>query len=117
MTVGGGSQALASRADVAAKLEELKRARKREKQMIFRGRSAPLYNDHNEDAQVDRHEKAKVVISWHHVERSLGSTRSSISSQERQRLAAIYREFVVGRNGEMPSGQGGTEVGGRSSLM
>jgi peroxin-1 len=32
-------------------------------------------------------------------------------------LVGIYSVLVVGRNGEMPSGQGGTEVGGRSSLM
>lgn len=58
-----------------------------------------------------------VTIQWMHIEASLATTRSSISAHERRRLARIYREFIVGRNGEMPSGQGPTEVGGRSSLM
>lgn len=57
------------------------------------------------------------TIEWVHIERSLEQTRPSISREERSRLARIYREFVVGRNGEMPSGQGGSEIGGRSSLM
>lgn len=59
----------------------------------------------------------KVVIEWKHIEASLATTRSSIGADERRRLERIYREFVVGRNGEMPSGQGSTDVGGRSSLM
>ena len=57
------------------------------------------------------------IISWKHLEKSLRETRSSISKQEQQRLARIYREFVVGRNGDMQDGQGGTEIGGRTSLM
>ncbi|KAF1987799.1 AAA-domain-containing protein [Aulographum hederae CBS 113979] len=57
------------------------------------------------------------VIQWKHILASLGQTRASISSQERRRLEKIYREFVWGRSGEMPSGQGGSEVGGRTSLM
>ena len=61
--------------------------------------------------------KQEVVVTWADVERALATTRCSISEQERMRLGAIYREFVVGRNGEMPSGDGGREVGGRSSLM
>jgi peroxin-1 len=59
----------------------------------------------------------EVVIEWKHVESSLKSTRASISVDERRRLEAIYREFVVGRNGEMRSGEGNREVGGRTSLM
>ena len=58
-----------------------------------------------------------VTIRWPHLAASLATTRSSIGAAERARLARIYREFVVGRNGEMPSGEGPTEVGGRSSLM
>ena len=64
-----------------------------------------------------RRKQQEVTILWRHIEKSLASTRASISAEERRRLQGIYREFVVGRNGEMPSGQGGTEVGGRSSLM
>ncbi|KAF8428119.1 P-loop containing nucleoside triphosphate hydrolase protein [Tirmania nivea] len=58
-----------------------------------------------------------VVIKWKHIERSLKGTRSSISPEERRRLKGIYGEFVGSRNGEMKSGEGSTEVGGRSSLM
>ncbi len=58
-----------------------------------------------------------VVVAWAHVARALATTRPSIAEHERIRLGAIYREFVVGRNGEMPSGEGGREVGARSSLM
>lgn len=47
----------------------------------------------------------------------LPSIRSSISGDERKRLAAIYREFIVGRNGEMPNGDGGREISGRTSIM
>jgi len=60
---------------------------------------------------------AEVTISWSHVESSLQSTRPSISPEERKRLQGIYTEFIGQRNGEMPNGQGSTEVGGRSSLM
>lgn len=59
----------------------------------------------------------KVRIEWRHLQASMASTRKSISEQERRRLAGIYNEFLVGRNGEMPSGQGSLEVGGRVSLM
>ncbi len=40
----------------------------------------------------------------------------SLSDRERRRLEAIYREFVVGRNGEMPNGEGARVVGGRTSF-
>ncbi|KAL8778035.1 MAG: hypothetical protein Q9194_002223 [Teloschistes cf. exilis] len=59
----------------------------------------------------------EVMIQWHHLESSLASTRRSISAQERGRLESFYRDFVVGRNGELPDGQNSTEIGGRSSLM
>lgn len=62
-------------------------------------------------------EEEKVRIEWRHLQASMTSTRKSISEQERRRLAGIYNEFLVGRNGEMPSGQGSLEVGGRVSLM
>ena len=58
-----------------------------------------------------------VIIEWSHIEASLASTRSSIGTQERRRLGMIYREFIVGRNGEMPDGQAVNEIGGRTSLM
>ncbi|KIV94394.1 hypothetical protein PV10_02163 [Exophiala mesophila] len=119
------SSAMDSKAAVAAKIEELKLSRKREKAML-RGNYAngslggPNSDGLREDGTEQKDqgdEKEHVLIEWRHVEKSLASTRSSISSEERKRLAAIYREFVVGRNGEMPNGQGGTEIGGRTSLM
>ena len=61
--------------------------------------------------------KEDILIKRHHVETSLKTTRPSISQQEQIRLKKIYDEFIGARNGEMPSGQGSTEVGGRSSLM
>ncbi len=110
--------ALESRAAIVAKLESLKLARKREKQ-LSKGRRFSQADHEKEDAKQkhDKEEKEEVWVEWKHIERALGTTRSSISIDERKRLAAIYHEFVVGRNGEMPSGDGGREIGGRSSLM
>jgi len=108
-----------SRAAIAVKLEELKLARKREKQLLrgnfHNASTADSANDENETGNENG--KTEVIIEWKHVEKSLASTRSSISADERRRLGAIYNEFVVGRNGEMPNGEGGREVGGRTSLM
>ncbi|KAI5804199.1 P-loop containing nucleoside triphosphate hydrolase protein [Peziza echinospora] len=59
----------------------------------------------------------EVIITWTHIEKSLATTRGSIAPDERRRLMGIYKEFVGSRNGEMKSGEGSTEVGGRSSLM
>ena len=67
-----------------------------------------------EDGEV---RKREIMISWEHIETSLKTTRPSISAQEQARLKKIYDEFVGARNGEMPTGQGSTEIGGRSSLM
>ncbi|ETI26896.1 hypothetical protein G647_09995 [Cladophialophora carrionii CBS 160.54] len=134
-SLGTGAAAAESKAAVAAKLEDLKMMRKREKAALRNtfarrtsgsragtglglGADAEGAAEEHASASADADAKDdKVVISWLHVEKSLASTRSSISPDERRRLAAIYREFVVGRNGEMPSGQGGREVGGRTSLM
>ena len=57
------------------------------------------------------------TIKWGHLEQALSQTRPSIAREEIRRLDKIYRDFVASRNGEMPSGQGGSEIGGRSSLM
>ncbi|KAI5848602.1 P-loop containing nucleoside triphosphate hydrolase protein [Morchella snyderi] len=70
-----------------------------------------------EEKNLNGDGKTEVMITWEHVESSLSSTRPSIAPDERKRLEAIYTEFVGQRNGEMPTGQGSTEVGGRSSLM
>lgn len=104
------SKLLAERAAIALKLAEIKNAKRRTK-MGRRG-------DALEKGEAkEEKEQQEVVIGWKHVERSLKSTRASISAQERGRLEKIYREFVVGRNGEMKNGEGNREVGGRTSLM
>ena len=115
------SMQIAERAAIVAKFDAIKQARRKER--ALRRANDNTGNDHghagrsdgigNENAGKDR----EVVVAWKHIEKSLAGTRSSISAEERRRLQAIYREFVVGRNGEMPNGQGPTEVGGRSSLM
>ncbi|CAL3962118.1 unnamed protein product [Diplocarpon coronariae] len=103
------SMLLAEKAAISAKLAEIKNAKKRAK-IGRRG-------DEVGKGEFEVQEQKEVVIEWKNVEFSLSSTRASISVQERGRLEAIYREFVVGRNGEMKSGEGNREVGGRTSLM
>ena len=106
---------LAEKAAISAKLAEIKAAKKRAKEM--RGGGGGKGIDGDGRGGGEEKEQQEVVIEWRHVEGSLRSTRASISVDERRRLGAIYREFVVGRNGEMRSGEGGREVGGRVSLM
>lgn len=105
------SKQLAERAAIAAKLESIKLAKKRQRQ-VQRGEQSS-----ENGPQKEEKEQQEVTIQWKHIMKSLATTRASISADERKRLEKIYREFVVGRNGEMPNGQGPTEVGGRSSLM
>jgi peroxin-1 len=104
------SKILAERAAIAAKLSEIKAAKKRAK-------AAQRGQLEGKGEEREEKEQQKVVIGWRHMESSLWSTRASISVQERRRLEAIYREFVVGRSGEMRNGEGNREVGGRTSLM
>ncbi|KIX97862.1 uncharacterized protein Z520_06640 [Fonsecaea multimorphosa CBS 102226] len=131
-SLGTGASAMESKAAIASKIDELKLARKREKAALkntFAARRTSSSTSYDgmaadggdaDDAAAEATGgagKDEVVIEWRHMEKSLATTRSSISPDERRRLAAIYQEFVVGRNGEMPSGQGGSQVGGRTSLM
>jgi len=106
------SKLLAERASILAKLSEIKASKKRAK-LAQRGGAV----DASKVGVKEEKEQEEVVILWKHVERSLGTTRASISALERDRLRKIYREFVVGRNGEMKNGEGSQEVGGRTSLM
>ena len=103
-------------AAIIAKLDAIKLAKKREKQA-----RRDLINGSERDRRANGLDKEdtvqKVVIEWKHIEASLASTRSSISVDERRKLEKIYREFVSDRSGELPDGQGSTEVGGRTSLM
>ncbi|KAI4168219.1 MAG: hypothetical protein LQ343_006547 [Gyalolechia ehrenbergii] len=101
---------------VVAKLDDLRRTRR-----IERRRRRESVTDRSEDAGPadERGERGvqDIIIQWKHIEASLSSTRSSISPRERERLTRFYREFTIGRTGELPTGEGSTEVGGRSSLM
>ncbi|KAI7167848.1 hypothetical protein KC352_g25495, partial [Hortaea werneckii] len=115
----------AERAQIATKLSALQVARKKAKmerrgsqQQGFPSRptsSAGQPNGVGKDEGKSDH--AEPLICWRHLEKSLQQTRSSIAPHERRRLEGIYREFTEGRNGEMSDGQGGTEIGGRTSLM
>ncbi|KAH7062293.1 P-loop containing nucleoside triphosphate hydrolase protein [Macrophomina phaseolina] len=127
-SAASAAAALGERARIAAKIQEMQALRRKQKQQQQQQQqqqsAAPSsLNPHSKNKAAgdadgnDEKENKEPVIEWRHFESSLASTRSSISEQERRRLAGIYREFVVGRNGEMPSGQGGTEIGGRTSLM
>lgn len=98
-------------AAIIAKVDAIKLAKRKDRH-ARRGINEPSSRD---NTKADA--KQEVVIEWKHIEASLASTRSSVGADERRRLERIYREFVVGRNGEMPNGQGPTDVGGRSSLM
>ncbi|MCJ1251584.1 Peroxisome biosynthesis protein pex1 [Trapelia coarctata] len=99
-------------AALIAKLDATRKAKKREMTQQDSGSATT-----EQGAGGSKATNSHVVIEWQHIEASLRTTRSSISSEERHKLGAIYKEFQVGRNGEMPSGQGGVEIGARSSLM
>ncbi|KAL1634205.1 Peroxisome biosynthesis protein pex1 [Neofusicoccum ribis] len=120
--------ALGERARIAAQIQAMQALRRKQRQLHQQTTTSstnpanPRSAKNNDDADDNdeeggEQENKEPVIEWRHFESSLQTTRSSISAQERRRLAGIYREFVVGRNGEMPSGQGGSEIGGRTSLM
>ncbi|KAI0817628.1 P-loop containing nucleoside triphosphate hydrolase protein [Xylaria sp. FL0064] len=107
------SAQLAENAAIAAKLAEIKAARKRAKLGGQGVNSTSEDHGHKERSNKE----TEVLIGWKHMMKALEGTRASISSQERRRLERIYHEFVVGRSGEMRDGQGSMEIGGRSSLM
>lgn len=105
---------LDSRALVVAKLDEIRLVRKQEK-ALARGQASDHMIEKEKDELASQNDE-KVLIKWQHIEKALASTKPSISPHERRRLAAIYHEFVSGRNGEMPSGEGTRDIGGRASL-
>lgn len=109
------SSELAENAAIAAKLQDIKLARKKSK--YGQKGSANLPNGHSAGKATKSDGAGEVVIGWKHLVKALEDTRASISTQERNRLERIYHEFVVGRSGEMRDGQGSMEIGGRSSLM
>jgi peroxin-1 len=111
------SAALTERAMIAAKIAELQALRKKQKQQQLVHQRPGSQGEEGDVKEQKESERKVPEIRWKHIESALATTRSSISAQERKRLEGIYREFVVGRNGDMPSGQGGNEIGGRTSLM
>ncbi|EEP82868.1 hypothetical protein UREG_07733 [Uncinocarpus reesii 1704] len=119
--VSASSPSLTPPAVIAAKLEILKKARRRQRE-AERGPTSDAYvndgvNGVEGISDNDRDSSNDIQIEWVHIERSLETTRCSISDVERRRLRAIYSEFIEGRNGEMPTGEGAREIGGRTSLM
>ena len=110
------SSQLTERAMIAQKIAALQTLRRKQKQLQ---RPNSSHNDDERDGQADddSNERKDPEIQWKHIESALTTGRSSISAQDRVRLERIYREFVDGRDGNLPNGQGGTEIGGRSSLM
>ncbi|KNG49228.1 hypothetical protein TW65_04209 [Stemphylium lycopersici] len=122
------SAQITERAQIAQKIAALQTLRKKQK-LLQRSVSGLLppsdhHDSNGENANgganakdAEDGERKDPQIQWSHIESSLSSGRSSISAQERMRLERIYREFVDGRDGDLPNGQGGTEIGGRSSLM
>jgi peroxin-1 len=111
------SKHLLDRVTILAKLDAVKQVKRKERHARHGHPDQLTKSDVNGATNGKGAEPQEVVIQWKHIEASLAVTRSSISADERRRLERIYREFVVGRNGEMPSGQGPEGVGGRSSLM
>ena len=76
--------------------------------------SAAMFQD---QATNKQHVSPFVPIKPKHLEAASTETRRSISELERVRLRSIYGDFLRSRSGEMPSGEGSTDVGVRSSLM
>ena len=114
--------AAVERAAIAAKLAQMDIAKRRARQQRMQefasqapGSLTSSQGQLGQEEEDDRQQEP--VIQWQHVVKSMESTRPSISKKEIRRLQTIYREFVVGRNGELPDGQAGTEIGGRTSLM
>jgi peroxin-1 len=107
------SSQLTERAMIASKIAALQATRRKQKQLQHQRPT----EDGKDEGEKEEAGSKEPEIQWKHIESSLETTRASISQQERRRLEGIYKEFLVGRNGEMPSGQGGSEIGGRSSLM
>ena len=113
------SAVAAERANIATKLAAMQLARRKakEERRATQNRPSSSAGFNGPSNGTEATESAEPVIRWHHLVKSLDTTRASLSAQEHRRLFNIYREFTVGRNGEMSDGQGSNEVGGRTSLM
>ncbi|KAI9782177.1 MAG: Peroxisome biosynthesis protein pex1 [Peltula sp. TS41687] len=68
----------------------------------------------------EKQENTEVTIQHSHLVHALQSSKPSVSARERNRLQAIYDEFVSGRRSTdlgLLTGEASGEVGGRVSLM
>lgn len=81
-----------------------------------KGASSKANSSGEEKEKVVVHEENEAKITKSYLEKSLKSTRPSITAEESYRLGLIYNEFVTGRTGELPSGEGDKGVGKRSTL-
>lgn len=100
---------LSERLAISTKLAEI---RKHSKQKL-----TSVTKDFEQLSSKEHNAKGEALIEWKHLAKSLSTTKASISADERERLTAIYREFLTARDGEVKSGDGGREIGGRVSLM
>ena len=108
---------LTEQASLLAKFEAIRRAKRTARHARHSDFGQISSGEFEINNVKNENSDAEVIIQWEHLEASLRTTRSSISVEERRRLGRIYKEFVGERSGEMPNGQGPTEVGGRTSLM
>lgn len=74
-------------------------------------------DDKDSQKQNDTPKNSVVLISHKDFEESLTETKPSISIKEKNKLQAIYHQFVSGRDGNMPDGSASNDIGARSTLM
>lgn len=103
----------AENARIRSKLEDLRLSKKKAK-LVQKTRASGAEQENQAAGGGDSRE---AVVRWANFEDALKGMKGSISDDEKRRLAGIYREFVGERSGEMRDGQGGFEIGGRTSLM
>ncbi|TGZ78353.1 AAA-domain-containing protein [Ascodesmis nigricans] len=116
----GGNQASVGKQPINAKARGKERGMLVDKIMSLKKSTLKSHQPTSANSSSDPQMEIKkeiIPIKWEHIESSLKTTRPSISPQEKTRLKRIYDEFVGDRNGDLPNGQGSTEIGGRSSLM
>ena len=106
------SSVTAERAQIASKLATMQSRRRKQH------RHTSASSDSANPANGTARQTAEPVITQRHLQKSLATTRASVSAEERRRLQKVYADFSGGRRkGAMEDGQGGSEIGGRSSLM
>lgn len=79
-----------------------------------------FFESQKEDKKESNNENVEslsVMICHKDFLESLKETKPSISVKEKRKLDNVYREFVSGRDGNMPDGSASNDIGGRTSLM